>query len=53
MADSFATKMSALMFRGMDKLRHRDAFDVGAAAPTGTDFTGFDMAYIEITPAPR
>jgi len=40
MADSFATKMSALMFRGMDKMRHRGAFEVGE--PTGTDFTGFD-----------
>jgi len=38
--DSFATKMSKVMFRGMDKMRHRGAFDVGA--PTGTDFTGFD-----------
>jgi PPOX class probable F420-dependent enzyme len=42
MADSFATKMSALMFRGMDKLRHRRAFEVGAMTPTGTDFTGSD-----------
>lgn len=31
---------SKVMFRGMDKMRHRDAFDIGA--PTGTDFTGFD-----------
>ncbi|WP_082949452.1 PPOX class F420-dependent oxidoreductase [Mycolicibacterium celeriflavum] len=32
--------MSRLMFRGMDKMRHHEAFEVGA--PTGTDFTGFD-----------
>ncbi|MBU9763926.1 PPOX class F420-dependent oxidoreductase [Mycobacterium sp. TNTM28] len=31
---------SRMMFRGMDKMRHRDAFDIGA--PTGTDFTGFE-----------
>lgn len=30
------------MFRVMDKMRHRDAFDVGK--PTGTDFTGFDKS---------
>lgn len=40
MAADFATTMSKLMFRGMDKMRHREAFEVGA--PTGTDFTGFD-----------
>jgi len=34
--------MSRLMFRGMDKLRHRDAFDIGE--PTATDFAGFDRA---------
>ncbi|MFN3006185.1 PPOX class F420-dependent oxidoreductase [Mycolicibacterium wolinskyi] len=28
------------MFRGMDKMRHRDAF--GISEPTATDFTGFD-----------
>jgi PPOX class probable F420-dependent enzyme len=32
--------MTALMNRGMDKMRHRGAFDVGT--PTGGDFTGFD-----------
>ncbi|MCV7240737.1 PPOX class F420-dependent oxidoreductase [Mycolicibacterium celeriflavum] len=32
--------MSKLMFRGMDKMRHHEAFEVGP--PTGTDFTGFD-----------
>jgi len=42
MADSFVTKVNRLMFRGMDKLRHRGAFEVGAMTPTGTDFTGFD-----------
>jgi PPOX class probable F420-dependent enzyme len=31
---------SRLMFRGMDKLRAPEAFDIGE--PTGTDFTGFD-----------
>jgi uncharacterized protein len=36
----FAKTMSAWMFRGMDKMRHRGAFNVGI--PTGTDFTGFD-----------
>ncbi|OBG12999.1 PPOX class F420-dependent enzyme [Mycolicibacterium celeriflavum] len=40
MAADFATSMSRLMFRGMDKMRHHEAFEVGA--PTGTDFTGFD-----------
>lgn len=40
MADDVATKMSKLMNRGMDKMRHRDAFNVGT--PTGVDFTGFD-----------
>jgi hypothetical protein len=39
MAASLATKMSKLMFRGMDKMRHR-AF-------------GIDTAYVEITPAPQ
>jgi PPOX class probable F420-dependent enzyme len=42
MADSFATKMSALMFRATDKFRHRGAFEAGDMTPTGTDFTGFD-----------
>jgi PPOX class probable F420-dependent enzyme len=42
MPDNIAEKMSRLMFRGMDKMRHRDAFAVAAAEPTGTDFTGFD-----------
>lgn len=31
---------SRLAFRGMDKLRAPEAFDIGD--PTGTDFTGFD-----------
>lgn len=29
-----------VMFRGMDKMRHRDAFDI--REPTATDFAGFD-----------
>ncbi|ORV49262.1 pyridoxamine 5'-phosphate oxidase [Mycolicibacter engbaekii] len=40
MADGFTKKMGALMFRAMDKMRHRDAFAIGQ--PTGTDFSGFD-----------
>ncbi|MGV9799089.1 PPOX class F420-dependent oxidoreductase [Mycobacterium sp. NPDC003449] len=35
-----AQTFGKVMFRGMDKLRHRDAFGIGE--PTGTDFTGFD-----------
>lgn len=35
-----AQTFSKLMFRGMDKLRHPDAFTIGG--PTATDFTGFD-----------
>lgn len=42
MATSVSKKMGALMFRAMDKMRHRDAFDI--ADPTGTDFTGFDKS---------
>lgn len=42
MPNSITTKMGALMFRAMDKMRHRDAFDIGD--PTGTDFTGFDTS---------
>jgi uncharacterized protein len=42
MTDNVATKLIKLGFRGMDKMRHRSAFDVGATTPTGTDFTGFD-----------
>jgi PPOX class probable F420-dependent enzyme len=40
MPGSIGKKMTALLNRGMDKMRHRGAFDVGA--PTGQDFTGFD-----------
>lgn len=29
-----------VMFRGTDKMRHREAFDIGE--PTATDFTGFE-----------
>lgn len=36
---SLAQTFSRMMFRGMDKMRHRDAFGIGAA--TGTDFAGF------------
>ena len=42
MADSISKRMGALMFRAMDKMRHRDAFDIGT--PSGTDFTGFDKS---------
>jgi PPOX class probable F420-dependent enzyme len=42
MPDGLVGKLNKLMFRGMDKLRHRAAFDVAAGTPTGTDFTGFD-----------
>lgn len=37
--------ISKLFFRGMDKIRHRDAFgvaDVAAGAARGADFAGFD-----------
>lgn len=34
--------MGRLMFRGMDTLRHREAFDIGE--PTASDLTGFDRA---------
>lgn len=37
---TLAHTFSRMMFRGMDKLRHRDAFDIGA--PTGSDFSGFE-----------
>lgn len=37
---NLAQTFSRLMFRGMDKLRAPEAFDIGE--PTGTDFTGFD-----------
>jgi PPOX class probable F420-dependent enzyme len=40
MSGSVSKKMAALMNRGMDKMRHRGAFDVGT--PTGQDFAGFD-----------
>lgn len=41
MAGDAPKKVSALLFRGMDKMRHRDAFNVGAVAPEGKDFAGF------------
>ncbi|MGV0813173.1 PPOX class F420-dependent oxidoreductase [Mycolicibacterium boenickei] len=37
---TMAHTFSRMMFRGMDKMRHREAFDIGA--PTGSDFAGFD-----------
>ena len=42
MPSTAVSAMSKLMFRGMDKLRHREAFDIGE--PTATDFAGFDRA---------
>ncbi len=42
MPGTAVSAMSKLMFRGMDKLRHRAAFDIGE--PTATDFAGFDRA---------
>jgi PPOX class probable F420-dependent enzyme len=42
MGGSVTETMGKLMFRGMDMMRHRSAFDVGAATPQGKDFTGFD-----------
>lgn len=41
MAGGAAKKVSALLFRGMDKMRHSGAFDVGAVVPEAKDFTGF------------
>ncbi|CDP84624.1 MULTISPECIES: PPOX class F420-dependent oxidoreductase [Mycolicibacterium] len=37
---TLAHTFSRMMFRGMDKMRHRDAFEIGA--PTGSDFAGFE-----------
>ena len=37
---TLAHTFSRMMFRGMDKMRHRDAFDIGPA--TGTTFAGFE-----------
>lgn len=42
MADNVAANASKLFFRGMDRIRHRGAFDAAAMAPTGHDFTGFE-----------
>ncbi|HET9877259.1 MAG TPA: PPOX class F420-dependent oxidoreductase [Mycobacterium sp.] len=42
MPDNATEKISKLFFRGMDKMRHRGAFDVGSVAATGADFSGFD-----------
>jgi len=41
MAGNATKKLSALLFRGMDKMRHRGAFDVAAMTPEGKAFTGF------------
>ena len=41
MSDNVASRVRRLMFRGMDKMRHRGAFDV-AAMTTGVGFSGFD-----------
>jgi len=41
MAGNATKQLSALLFRGMDKMRHRGAFDVGGMTPEGKDFTGF------------
>ena len=43
MTNGVVSALSRAMFRGMDLMRHRDAFDIGA--PTATDFTGFDRAH--------
>ncbi|KHO27149.1 pyridoxamine 5'-phosphate oxidase [Mycolicibacterium setense] len=37
---TLAQTFSRMMFRGMDKMRHRDAFDIGPA--TGSSFAGFE-----------
>ena len=37
---TMAHTLSRMMFRGMDKMRHREAFDIGPA--TGSDFAGFE-----------
>ncbi|MFN6555243.1 PPOX class F420-dependent oxidoreductase [Mycolicibacterium septicum] len=37
---TLAHTFSRMMFRGMDKMRHRDAFGIGPA--TGTTFAGFE-----------
>ncbi len=42
MGGSVTETLGKLMFRGMDMMRHRSAFDVGAATPQGKDFTRFD-----------
>jgi len=42
MPSNAVSAMSKLMFRGMDKLRHHEAFDIGE--PTAPDFAGFDQA---------
>ncbi|HZU49757.1 MAG TPA: PPOX class F420-dependent oxidoreductase [Mycobacterium sp.] len=41
MPGSVSKRISNLLFRGMDKMRHRGAFDVDSATAAGKDFTGF------------
>jgi uncharacterized protein len=41
-AGNGAKTIGNLLFRGMDKMRHRGAFNVGSMTATGKDFTGFD-----------
>jgi uncharacterized protein len=41
-ADNATKKIGALMFRGMDKMRHRSAFEVDVMNPGAKDFAGFD-----------
>lgn len=42
MAGGLVSVLSTAMFRGMDMMRHRAAFDIGT--PTGTDFAGFERS---------
>lgn len=42
---NFAAKVSKLLFRGIDKMRHRAAFEVGSTTPTARDFTGFQNTH--------
>jgi PPOX class probable F420-dependent enzyme len=42
MPSNVAKTVSAVLFRSMDKMRHRSAFDLGAVTPKGKDFSGFD-----------
>ena len=42
MPGNVGERLRELMFRGMDKMRHRGAFDVASMTPTGVGFSGFD-----------